>query len=58
LGPIDATGGLVLLRDEPGDGLAPLRDDDFFSRANPAQETGVVVSQIPDGGGFHDASIL
>jgi hypothetical protein len=47
-----------LFRDEPRDGFATLCDKDFLPRHNPAQQAGVAVSQIPDGGSSHDAPLL
>jgi hypothetical protein len=49
LGPIRRLIRLTLIRDEPGDRFASLRDDDFFSRSDPLQQAGVAISQISDG---------
>ena len=57
IGPIDMFGAR-LLRNQPRQRLASPRDDNFLSRRDPAKESGIVVSEISNGGRFHCATYL
>ena len=58
VGPVDLFRLFRLFRDEPGDRLAPLGDDDFLPRTDPTQKAGIMVAQITDTRCSHVATLM
>ena len=46
------------LRDEAGNGLSVLGDDDFLASPDTSQQTGGMVAQVSDCGGLHGATLM